>query len=74
MNFTINAAPKQIEISAVVMRKQEPEPNDGRPWTETVCPHCFKRYWFWDRGIVSFWHRNPLKRAFHALKRIGKGE
>jgi hypothetical protein len=64
MMVVTNAKAREASISAVVTRC-----GCGKPASHlgAVCPHPSA---VTDLGVIAYWHRNPLKRAWHWLRRI----
>jgi hypothetical protein len=64
---------KESRIDATIMRVIAPDEQDPRPWQMHQCPHCNGIFWAWVRGTISYWHRNPIRRAVHWINSFGKG-
>ena len=61
--------PREASISGYRMRRDQPTEEDRRPWEQIQCPHCAGNVWLLRLGIISYWHRNPLRRWWHSLTR-----
>jgi hypothetical protein len=64
---------KESRIEATVMRREAPDPKDPRPWQMQQCPHCNRIFWSWQKGTISYWHRNPLRRLWHEITSTLRG-
>lgn len=62
-------APKEASIAAMIVRRDAPEASDRREFWQIHCPHCGLMVWLHALGIISYWHRNPLKRFAHWWKK-----
>lgn len=67
-------APKMASISAIVIRcgcsaEEKAKPN----WHGAHGVVCPKPSRIEDRGVVSYWHRNPLKRLGWSIRQFWKG-
>ncbi|MEK6323615.1 MAG: hypothetical protein AABN33_18395 [Acidobacteriota bacterium] len=56
---------REVSISAVVIRCRCGDPDSHRG---EVCPRGERE----DRGTVSYWHRNPLKRFYYWFETVFK--